>query len=106
LADRYGVPSFVKIDAEGYDDRVLKGMSFRPSALSFEYNRLLPQTAERCFETSVLSNGYEFNFSRGLELNYVCHNWMSGSEMCKRLSDFTGEEEYGDVFARSVEMPD
>ena len=105
LAERYGIPTFVKIDAEGYDDHVLRGMSFRPRALSFEYNRLLPQTAERCFETRVLSHGYEFNFSRGPDLKYVSENWMSGQELCKRLSDFAGEEEYGDVFARSAVLP-
>jgi FkbM family methyltransferase len=48
LAERYGFPTFVKIDAEGYDNHVLKGMSFR-----LEYNRLLPQTAERCLETPL-----------------------------------------------------
>lgn len=105
LAVRYGIPSFVKIDAEGYDDHVLKGMSFRPRALSFEFNRLLPQAAERCFGTSVLSRGYEFNFSRGLDLKYVSENWMSGQELCSRLSDFAEDEEYGDVFARSAERP-
>ena len=92
-------------DAEGYDDHVLKGMSFRPRALSFEFNRLLPQAAERCFGTSVLSRGYEFNFSRGLDLKYVSENWMSGQELCSRLSDFAEDEEYGDVFARSAERP-
>ena len=100
LAERYGIPTFVKIDAEGYDDHVLRGMSFRPRAVSFEFNRLLPQTAERCFETPVLSHGYEFNFSGGLDLKYVSGNWMSGQELSKRLSDFAAEEEYGDVFAR------
>jgi FkbM family methyltransferase len=100
LAEQHGTPTFVKIDAEGYDDHVLKGMSFRPRALSFEYNRLLPQTAERCFETPALSSGYEFNFSCGPDLKYVSENWMSGQELSKRLSDYAAEEEYGDVFAR------
>jgi FkbM family methyltransferase len=104
LAQRYGTPSFVKIDAEGYDDHVLMGMSFRPRALNFEYNRLLPEAAMRCFETPVLSAGYVFNFSRGLDLKYVSENWMSGKDLCKRLSDFAADEEYGDVFARSTEI--
>lgn len=106
LAERYGIPAFVKIDAEGYDDHVLGGASFRPRALSFEYNRLLPEAAERCFETPVLSHGYEFNFSRGLDLKFVSDNWISGLELRERLSDFAAEEEYGDVFARSAVSPD
>jgi FkbM family methyltransferase len=105
LAHRYGVPTFVKIDAEGYDDHVLAGMSFRPRVLIFEYARILPEVAVRCLESALLSKGYEFNFSRGLELSYVSEDWMNGSELCKRLSDFVGEEAYGDVIARSTAAP-
>jgi FkbM family methyltransferase len=105
LAQRYGNPAFVKIDAEGYDDHVLRGMSFKPRALCFEYNRLLPEVAARCFETPVLSSGYEFNFSRGFELKNVSEKWMSGPELCNRLSEFAASEEYGDVYARSTAGP-
>ena len=100
LAERYGIPAFVKIDAEGYDDHVLRGMSFRPRGLSFEYNRLLPEAAQRCFAAPVLSDGYEFNFSRGLDLEHVSESWLTGREMSKCLSIFVGDEEYGDVLAR------
>jgi FkbM family methyltransferase len=102
LAQRYGIPSFVKIDAEGYDDHVLAGMSFRPRSLIFEYAQILPEVAARCFETPALSSGYEFNFSRGLELRYVSESWMSGRELRKHLSEFVGDEAYGDVIARST----
>jgi FkbM family methyltransferase len=104
LAERYGIPAFIKIDAEGYDDHVLSGMSFRPRALSFEYNRLLPEVAARCFETPALSSGYVFNFSRGLDLKNVSEEWMSGQELSNRLSDFAADEEYGDVYARSTTL--
>lgn len=106
LADRYGIPAFVKIDAEGYDDHVLRGMSFRPRALTFEYAHILPEVAARCLATPVLSNGYVFNFSPGLALKYVSEDWMSGEEVLKRLSDSVGNEAYGDVVARSAAPPD
>ena len=106
LAHRYGFPAFVKIDAEGYDDHVLAGMSFRPRALIFEYVRILPEVAARCFESPLLSSGYEFNFSRGPELKYASESWISGLELCKQLADFIGDEEYGDVIARSTAPPD
>ena len=106
LAERYGIPAFVKIDAEGYDDHVLRGMSFQPRALSFEYNRYLPKVAARCLETPVLSSGYEFNFSRGLEMELISENWMGGEELRENFTDFVGSEEYGDVFARSTALSD
>jgi len=106
VAQRYGAPAFVKIDAEGYDDHVLLGMSFRPKVLIFEYAHILPEVARRCFETPVLSGGYEFNFSRGLNLQYASERWMTGPELLDRLAEFVGEEAYGDVVARSVSEVD
>jgi hypothetical protein len=81
-------------------------MAFRPRALSFEYNRLLPEVAARCLETPALSSGYLFNFSRGLDLKNVSENWMSGQEIGKHLSDLAADEEYGDVFARPIALSD
>jgi len=102
LAQRHGIPTFVKIDAEGYDDHVLKGLSFRPKALIFEYARILPEVAARCLASPLLCNGYTFNFSRGLELNYASETWMTRQELCERLSELVGNENYGDVIACSM----
>src|SRR5262249_43541486 len=30
MAAHYGTPSFIKIDVEGFEDKVIRGMSFRP----------------------------------------------------------------------------
>ncbi len=103
LAARFGVPNFVKIDAEGYDDRVLHGMSFRPRMLSFEFNRLIPQVAMRCLKAPVLANGYSFNFVRGMEMRLARENWIGINELRARLETLAGEEEYGDVLARRTD---
>jgi FkbM family methyltransferase len=102
LAGRYGVPDFVKIDAEGYDDQVLRGMSFRPRALQFEFNRWLPAVALRCFDSPALASGYEFNYVRGLEMRLACESWVRGDELRVRLDALTGNEWNGDVLARRI----
>jgi FkbM family methyltransferase len=102
LAVRYGAPSFVKIDAEGCDDKVLQGMSFRPPALQFEFNRWLPAVAMRCFETPALASGYEFNYVRGLEMRLACECWVRGDELRARLETLTGNEWNGDILARRI----
>jgi hypothetical protein len=103
LAGRYGVPNFIKIDAEGYDDQVLRGMSFRPPALSFEFNSWLPAVAMRCFDAPALANSYEFNYVRGLEMRLACECWVRGDELRARLDALTGREWNGDVLARRIE---
>jgi hypothetical protein len=100
LAARYGNPAFVKIDVEGLDDRVLLGMSFKPSALSFEFNRLLPAVAQRCMDAPVISSGYEFNFQEGDQMSYVSPTWFEREEFASRLDELAGSGQWGDVVAR------
>jgi FkbM family methyltransferase len=100
LVVRYGVPSFVKIDVEGYDDHVLRGISFLPPALSFEFNRMAPEVALRCMETETLATGYRFNYMRGVDMRLVLDSWVTAAELQERLDELAGEEEYGDVLAR------
>lgn len=103
LAERYGIPVFVKIDVEGHDDHVLGGMSFRPAALSFEFNRDIPDVALRCLAASVFADArYEFNFVRGFEMRLAADSWMSVEKIRDRLQSLAGEEEYGDVIARRL----
>lgn len=48
LVARYGVPHFIKIDVEGMDADVLKGLVRRPRFLSFEYHTAKPLWENTC----------------------------------------------------------
>ena len=100
LANQYGKPSFIKIDAEGYDDHVLAGMSFQPAALSFEFNVNGRDVALDCLKTPVLSEGFVFNYTMGHNFRYQLDDWVTATELAERLRTFDGPEEYGEVFAR------
>lgn len=102
LAEQFGTPSFVKVDVEGFDDRVLRGMSFKPAALTFEYNRLLPVVAARCLQTPAISSGYEFNFVNHNTLNNSFSPWHDREEFCRRVDEFASHQESADVIARRV----
>jgi FkbM family methyltransferase len=103
LMARYGVPSFLKIDAEGYDDEVLRGMSLLPRALSFEFHRRAPEVAMRCLETAALVRFYRFNYVRGLEMKFACESWLHADELRDRLEVLVGHQENGDVLARRID---
>jgi FkbM family methyltransferase len=98
LAYQYGQPNFVKIDTEGYDDRVLGGMSFKPAAVSFEFNRNGIDVALKCLER--LTNSYLFNYTVAQNFRYELDKWLSGEDMTPVLEKFDGPEEYGEVIAR------
>lgn len=100
LARKYGEPGFVKIDAEGFDDRVLGGMTFRPAALSFEFNLNALDVALRCLDTRVLRDGYLFNYTVGQECRYQSQTWLNRNDMASVIRDSRFDEEYGEVLAK------
>jgi len=102
LAHRYGIPSFVKIDVEGYDDHVLRGMSFLPQALSFEYVPLAPEVAMRCLESAALAGRYQYNYLPEGKTQVAWESWVSAEALRERLASGTGNEYFGDVLARRI----
>ena len=99
LAKRHGVPAFVKIDVEGYEENVVKGMSFNPKYLSFEFSNVRRDGALHCIDL-LGKRGYEFNpmLSRDFVLQFS--NWKTDGETIDWLREYDGEAEFGDIFAR------
>jgi FkbM family methyltransferase len=50
LIMRYGFPSFIKVDVEGYEAEVLRGLSQRVNAISLETHRATLATSLACLE--------------------------------------------------------
>jgi FkbM family methyltransferase len=81
LMKQYGVPYFIKIDVEGYEWNVIKGMTQAPEYLSFEAN-----FPEFISETQAIINHLQkqyadvaFNYSIYDKLE--AHNWINAEEM-------------------------
>jgi FkbM family methyltransferase len=79
LITEFGMPAFIKIDVEGYEYEVLRGLSKPIRALSFEFT---PECLQYCY-CSLLSA------------------WVAAEEIKSQLSHFTDEPTaWGDVYAR------
>lgn len=48
LMEEYGVPYYIKIDVEGYEDAVFRGMNTAPNMVSFEYTGGYLESFEQC----------------------------------------------------------
>lgn len=99
LIARFGVPAFIKIDVEGSEDAVLRGLSHPVKALSFEFTTIMRDTAAACLQRLSLLGDYRYNMALGESQTLAFAPWISATEMTERLLNLPHEANSGDVYA-------
>ncbi|WP_227287492.1 FkbM family methyltransferase [Boseongicola sp. H5] len=100
LMARHGVPDFVKIDVEGHELMVLKGLARAVPALSFEVTTLQRDMACACVGRLCQLGPYEFNISLGEDHRLRQSSWTNAPEMCAEILRLPAAANSGDIYAR------
>lgn len=98
LIARYGHPVFCKIDVEGYELEVLRGLSQPIPALSFEYIPAAIEIATDCIKQLGELGRYEFNYAPGESHRLQAARWLTAAEMLAVLAQL--RQGSGDVYGR------
>lgn len=103
LIEKYGTPSFIKIDVEGYELEVLKGLTRIAGIISFEYT--VPElTGElrECLERLHEIGYNSFNYSVGESMR-LDNPWHSFAEFVKvvETEEFLSTR-FGDVYTKHL----
>ena len=100
MIGRYGLPVFCKIDVEGYELDVLRGLSQPVAGLSLEFIDAAQELAAGCVTRLAELGDYEYNWSAGEQQRLQQTLWLAPQALLDKLSGPLRAAESGDIYAR------
>jgi FkbM family methyltransferase len=100
LIAAHGTPAFCKIDVEGFEVDVLRGLSTPIAALSFEY---LPPAHDAALAALSLLGGlgpYRYNYAPVETMRLASEHWLDADGLVQLLQRYRPLGRSGDVYAR------
>lgn len=98
LIGEHGVPSFIKLDIEGFEAEALSGLSQPIAALSFEFTTIQRPVALTALARCVALGYTRFNTALGESQRLG--EWSSAAEVADWLAALPHEANSGDIYAR------
>jgi len=103
LIEKYGRPTLCKIDVEGFEYQVIKGLSQPVKMISFEFTptpEFISLAIKSIRHLSTIGN-VKFNYSYGESMTLALSKWVNTGKICNILSSIPRKTAFsGDIYAR------
>jgi len=100
LIEKYGVPALCKIDVEGFETEVLKGLHKKTGILSFEFTEEFFDDAETCMNLLDALGNTRYNFCLEEKMHYELPQFTSRIELTKAIKEKFKTDLWGDIYVQ------
>jgi len=104
LIQTYGVPAFCKIDVEGYEEAVLRGLTRPIPVISFEFVKEFLPEAKHCMDYLLSIGPVVFNACINDSTQWLLPTWVTANILYETLLSIDNALLWGDIYARSQVM--
>ncbi|MCF8074934.1 MAG: FkbM family methyltransferase [Desulfotignum sp.] len=100
LIEIHGVPDFIKIDVEGYEHEVVKGLTRPVNLLSLEFTPEYVDSTINCINHLSGLGPVQCNWSKNESMAMVLGGWVDAHDMIALLDSYRHESFFGDVYVQ------
>lgn len=98
--EKYGIPDFCKIDAEGYEYEILINLKYKIPIIEFEFTGGFIEETILCISKIQTLGDYTFNYVLNEKIKLSSKKWMSAKEITTQLNAMNTKNLHGNIFAK------
>ena len=104
VIQKFGVPSFIKIDVEGYEFEVLSGLTYPIPCISIEFAVEVIENTYKCIEYMNSLSNVSFQFSADESIKFYLPTWVADKEIKRNLAKISEQNKlaWGDVYIKNI----
>jgi len=100
LVTQYGVPALCKVDVEGFETEVLKGLHQKTGIVSFEFTQEFFEDAETCMDLLDAIGTTSYNFCIAEEMQYQLPRFTSRKDAVAAIRSKFHTDLWGDIYVK------
>ncbi len=100
MIEQYGLPVFCRIETDGEETEVLRGLHYTIPAIAFNFHSYNPKRTTELIRRLLLLGDYEFNWCEEYTLKFRSNQWLSAKELNTSITENQGKHLTGDIYAR------
>ena len=101
LINTFGEPDYIKVDVEGFELNVIKGLSKKVGIISFEITSEYLSDALKCLDYLINLGYKDFTFSIGERKKFFC-NWNNSKNIINLINIEIQKDKFfwGDIYCK------